>query len=108
LSLIAGGAAVIGLFFFGVKGGVGLLVGLGLGAWLAALSSARSAFGIAPLVGLAGLAAASYGEVSQAFEFTRDQKMQIFVWSVVGLGGLIVALNLVFSERQKEEVVDVA
>lgn len=108
LSLVAGGAAVIGLFFFGVKGGVGLLVGLGLGAWLAALISERSAFGIAPLVGLAGLAAASYGEVSQAFEFTRDQKMQIFVWSVVGLGGLIVALNLVFSDRQKGEIADVA
>lgn len=107
LSLIAAIAAVVGLFFFGVKGSVGLVIGLGIGVWMAGVTSERGAFGIAPLVGLAGLIGLSYGEVSQSFDLAREPKMTIFIWASVVL--IVMAAILVFALSDRvvgEGVVD--
>ncbi|MFM9872891.1 MAG: hypothetical protein ACKVQS_05430, partial [Fimbriimonadaceae bacterium] len=103
LSLMAGIAAVVGLFFFGVKGSVGLIIGLGIGVWLAGVTSERGTFGLAPLIGLAGLIGLSYGEVSQSFDLAREPKMMIFIWSSVALVVLTAILVFVLSDRKLEE-----
>jgi hypothetical protein len=103
LALMVGMAAVVGLFFFGVKGSVGLIIGLGIGVWMAGVTSDRGAYGISPLVGLAGLIGLSYGEVSQSFDLAREPKMMIFVWSSVILIVLAAILVFALSDRKLGE-----
>ncbi len=103
LSVMAGIAAVVGLFFFGVKGSVGLIIGLGIGVWLAGVTSERGMYGLAPLVGLAGLIGLSYGEVSQSFDLAREPKMTIFIWSSVVLIVLAAVLVFALSDRKLVE-----
>lgn len=103
LSLIAGIAAVVGLFFFGVKGSVGLVIGLGIGAWLAGITSEKGAYGLIPLVGLSGLIGLSYAEVSRSFDLAREPKMTIFIWSAVVLVILTAILVFALSDRKLNE-----
>ncbi|MBL8067242.1 MAG: hypothetical protein JNM28_02235 [Armatimonadetes bacterium] len=108
LSLMAAGATVVGLQFFGVKGGVGLIVGLGLGTWMAGVAGKKSAGGLPAFAGLCGLVGLSYAKASETFEMTRDEKMSLFVWASAGLAALTIVTVLFLTDRESEVPVEAA
>lgn len=111
LGLMAALTATVGLQFFGVKGGVGLIVGLGLGTWLASVVAKSAAHGFPAFVGLCGLVGLSYAKASESFELTRDEKMSLFIWASAGLAALALVTVLFLNDREPEvsgEPVEVA
>ncbi|QYK53898.1 MAG: hypothetical protein KF824_03160 [Fimbriimonadaceae bacterium] len=93
-------ACLVGLMFFGTKGGVGLLVGLGLGAWVTGLIDESRGFGLIPLIGLTGVIGVSYGAISESFELARDEKMRVFLIASSVLVVLAAIAVFGLSERQ--------
>lgn len=106
LSLMAAGATVVGLQFFGVKGGVGLIVGLGMGTWMAGVAEKKSAGGLPAFAGLCGLVGLSYAKASETFEMTRDEKMSLFIWASAGLAVLSLVMVLFLTDRESEVPVE--
>lgn len=101
VGLMAVTACLVGLMFFGTKGGVGLIVGLGLGTWVTGLIDERRGFGIIPLIGLIGTVGMSYGAISQAFALARDEKMRIFL--IAGAILIVLAGIVVFGLGERKE-----
>lgn len=107
LALMAAVAGMVGLMFFGIKGGVGFLVGLGLGTWMAGVISKQGSYGLAPLVGLSGLVGLSYAKASESFELTRDEKMTLFMGASAALVVLMAILIFALTDKaMKTEVQD--
>lgn len=99
LALALGAVMAFGLMFLGVKGGVGLMVGLGLGAWIASLSRMGSIGASVVSLGLIGVIGVFYGRASEFFEASRQEKTMAFLT----VAGVLAALALVatFVTREK-------
>jgi len=100
LALALGAVVLFGLMFLGVKGGVGLMVGLGLGAWISSLARPGSIAATIVSLGLIGVVGALYGRASEFFEASRQEKTSAFLL-VAGVMAVLVFLAL-FATREKQ------
>jgi hypothetical protein len=80
------------MVFLGAYGTVGLLIGVGLAGVLEAIRLRSSTKALAPAIGMGGIVLMSYGWMSEAIDLTREDKVRVLVWAVVGIGLLSLAI----------------
>ena len=86
---------VIASVFFGSKGAIGVIVGLGIAPFLTRLTAKATAWSVVGAIALQGAALAVYGPISDNVTLDRSGKTLILVWSAAVVLALLAGVWLV-------------
>jgi hypothetical protein len=88
------------MVFLGAYGTVGLLIGAGLAGVMEAIRNGSSTKAVSLGTGMGGIVLLTYGWMTSMIDLTRDEKIRVLIWAVVGIGLLVAGIVLL--SRPKE------
>lgn len=102
VAILTLGCVGVAIVMLGAKGAVGLMVGFGLAPAVEAFRGERNPAGLVVACGALGAAIGLYGILQPWLDLSRDVKLQVLVFAVVGALLLAGAARLLSAPRAEE------